>query len=188
MQDYFLFRTWNKTSKKICDANALPPGFRIVLLNEHGRAIRDDILVRSGNFGGFPASFSVGLFLTEAMSIMVKDSNKIGYCEIQLRDHRNGVLDPELRLRRIRAMPGTKGKYSKASKDADSKIQELVFEIEAVNESIFSEQCYDDQPDLLLMAHLQYIIESFDIEAFDDAIELVRPLVEIRRKRKAKFG
>jgi len=85
-------RTWRSISEKICLVNRLPPGFRIVLRDEDGRAKRDDILVRedklelcNGDFLAYPGSFRIWAFLDEA----VMGADCLDCADTQLRDHRD---------------------------------------------------------------------------------------------------
>src|SRR5437773_1013018 len=73
--DVFARRTWKEASDRICWANSLPPGFRIVLLDEGGRTWRSTLMIESGDFGAFPRSWRVWSFLKEAVATSVKDWN-----------------------------------------------------------------------------------------------------------------
>ena len=82
-------RTWRRMSEKICKVNEFPPGFRIVLVDKDGRVKRDDLIIYSGNFCQYPATFSVRMFLDQVMSVDVKSADQLDYASVQLRTHRN---------------------------------------------------------------------------------------------------
>src|ERR1700733_2786789 len=136
----FIQRTWRKTSDKICLANDIPPGFRIVLL-KCGRVKRDDLLVRSGSFGMYPGCFKVWDFLEEAIKNHVKDADCLDYTDAALRDHRGQPVDPNVTLLKVRDMVGAGGMHTKAwNKDYDT-IWELESEIEDAL-AIFDQEDY----------------------------------------------
>lgn len=180
----FIQRTWRRTSEKICLANDIPPGFRIVLLDEDGRVKRGDLLVRSGGFGVYPGQFRVWSFLEEAIKNHVKDADCLDYTEAQLRDHRDKPVDPNLTLLRLRDMPGTGGKHTKAQKDNGYIIDELEAEIEDAL-AIFDDDdrvTFSPGPEscLLLKALIQYIISRFDIGDLEDVFGCYQAEMERR--------
>ena len=179
----FIRRTWRQTSEKICLANAIPPGFRIVLLDEDGRVKRDDLMVRSGDFASEPVGFSVEHFLEMAIKNSVKDVDRLDYASIELRNHRDEPVDPDLTLRRVRDMVGTGDRHSKAWEDKDDLVPDLEGEIEEAL-AIFDEDfrlLLDPQTDILLKALIQYTIHKFEIDALDHVIDFYQ--VEIERLR-----
>jgi hypothetical protein len=185
----FIKRTWRQTSEKICLANDIPPGFRIVLLDEDGRVKRDDLLVRSGRFGGYPGNFRIWGFVDEAIKNHVKDADCLDYADAQLRDDRGKPVDLDLTLRRVRDMPGTGRKYTKASKKNGIIIDEVESEIEDAL-GIFDEDervAYSPGREncLLLKALIQYIISHFEIGELEDVLDSYKAVME---KRALKGG
>ncbi len=192
MSARFIRRTWRQTSEKICLANEIPPGFRIVLLDEDGRVKRDDLLVRSGGFGGYPIDFCVRAFLEEAIKNHVKDADRLDYAAVQLRNHRDEPVDPNLNLRRVRDMPGTGDKHSKDWEDKHHWIFDIENEI-ADALAIFDEdwRLLGDVQDfgggrdegaarseLLLKALIRYIISLFSVDALDHVLEFYKADIE----------
>ena len=125
MPERFIRRTWRRTSEKICVMNDMPPGFRIVMLDENGRVKRDDFMVRSGDFGAYPANFLVWVFLKEAIGNHIKDADHLNYATVQLRNHRDEPVDPDLTLRRVQDMPGTGGAHAAVWNEKHGRISEI---------------------------------------------------------------
>jgi hypothetical protein len=182
----FIQRAWRRTCEKICLANRIPPGFRIVLLDEDGRVKRADLLVRSGGFAAEPGSFRIWAFLESVIENCVKNAHRLDYVDVELRDHRDRAVDPNLTLRRVRDMPGAEGKHTKAWGDNLDTINELEAEIEEAL-SIFDDdfRLADDQErDLLLKALIHYIISRFDIDALEYVLDFHKPDIErVRAER-----
>jgi hypothetical protein len=198
MSARFIRRTWRRTSEKICLANDIPPGFRIVLLDEDGRVKRDDLLVRSGGFAGYPVSFPVWHFLEMAIHDHVKDADRLDYAAVQLRNHRDEPVDPSLTLRRVRDMPGTGDGHADDWWDKHDRISEIEDEI-ANALAIFDDdwRLLGDVQDsgggrdegaarseLLLKALIRYIISRFNIDALEHVLEFYK--VDIERVRSVR--
>jgi hypothetical protein len=181
----FIQRTWRQTSEKICLANDIPPGFRIVLLDE-GRVKRkrSDLLVRSGSFGGYPGSCSIGSFLDEALKNHVKNTDCLDYTSVQLRDHRDNPIEPELALRRVRNMPGAGGKYTRASKESSLLVDEIEGEIDDALSVFDGDETVADASEqrdfIFLKALIQHIISRFRISDLKDVLDFYQE--EIKRR------
>lgn len=153
MQHRFIRRTWRRTSQKICQANDIPPGFRIVLLDEQRRVRRDDLIVRSGGFGSYPVDWPISVFLDTALHNNVKELEQVVYTVAELRNHRDEPIDPEITLRRVRDMPGLGDSHSD---DWWTKHDETLLEIQNDVEEALG--AFEDDfrliedPDLLLKA------------------------------------
>lgn len=162
----FFQRTWRRTSQYICDANNLPPGFRIVLLNEDGRAMRDDLEVRSGDFGVFPRTFLVSQFLDQALTINIKHPEDIGFASVQLRDHRNTPIDDDMVLRDVRDMVGSRGEHSDAYWQKAEIVDQLADDLAEELMSHFDgwDAPYDSNDDILPRAFLQLMFDKFEFE------------------------
>jgi hypothetical protein len=179
----FVQRTWRKTSEKICRANDIPPGFRIVLLDEYGRVKRDDLLVRSGSFGAYPGSFRIWAFLEEAIKNHVKDPDCLDYDEAELRDHRDNLVGPDLTLIEVRDMPGAGGRHTKAWSDDRDAVLELEYEIKDALAIFDADDRVANDPSntLLLKALMQHIISQFHTGQLDYVLNFYKE--EIERKR-----
>src|SRR5205809_673677 len=126
----YVKRTWRRTSEKICRANGIPPGFRIVLLDERGRAKRDDLIVRSGDFGADSIDIRIWAFLEDCIRNSVKDAGEgLDYDDVQLRNHRNEPIDPDTFLRQVLDMPGAGGKHSEQWHETQELISDIRLEI-----------------------------------------------------------
>ncbi|MGA2311978.1 MAG: hypothetical protein ABSF87_06385 [Xanthobacteraceae bacterium] len=178
-------RTWRSISEKICLVNRLPPGFRIVLRDEDGRAKRDDILVRedklelcNGDFLAYPGSFRIWAFLDEA----VMGADCLDCADTQLRDHRDKPVDPNLTLRMVRDMRGAGGRHTKGWEDDQDNIRDLESEIEDALASFHDDYrlANDQEHDVLLKALIHYIISQFDTDALEYVLDFYK--AEIERK------
>lgn len=184
MVERFIQRTWRRTSERICLANNIPPGFRIVLLDEDGRVKRDDLLVRSGGFGAYPVGFRVWAFLAEAMKNEVKDADHLEYDVAELRNHRDEPVNRNLTLRRVRDMPGAEGRHTKTWEDNQNKIYELEAEIEDAL-AIFDEDFrLADNPELLLKALIRHVIGRFDVDALEHVLDFYKAEIEKARSER----
>jgi hypothetical protein len=192
IQRRFIQRTWRRTSEKICLANDIPPGFRIVLLDEDGRVKRDDLLVRSGDFAHYPRSFRIWAFLDEAIKEHIKDADSLDYSAIQLRDHKDKPIDFDLTLRDVREMAGIRGKHTRAWEEEEENTFELEAEIEDAL-AIFNEDDFrlagdpglmgDPNGDLLLKALIQHIVSRFDIDVLEYGFDLYKATMAIKKAR-----
>ena len=169
----------------MCTANSFPPGFRIVLIDDGGRTRRDDLMVRSGGFCAYPASFAVWQYFEEALKDEVRDADALDYARAELRDHRGEPVSPHLTLREVRDLPGEGGKHAKAWEEGEDYIFELKLEIEdALN--IFEDDfrlLANPNSDLLLKALVRYMISCFEIEAVDHVLDLYGDELDVARAR-----
>jgi hypothetical protein len=170
----FLRRTWRKTSEYICAANGFAPGFRIILLDDEGRARRSDLLVRSGAFGAYPSQMSVRVFLNEIILNHLKNPGDIGHVKAELRSHLNERVDADLSLRRVRDMTGEGGHHSQEYDDDEDMIQQIQEEIgQAVdlfeNDPVFEQHAHLD--DLIVKALIGCIFDRFyaDIDLIEQS-------------------
>ena len=179
----FIRRTWRRTSEKICLANDRPPGFRIVLLDQDGRVKRGDLLVRSGGSFGFvyyPPSLIVGSFLKDAISDHVKDLDLLDFAAVELRDHRDEPVDPNIRLRRVRDMPGADREYGE-SRGIDFDLRDdIESALEAFEPDIDPRSGPDSGAESLLKSLIDYIVGRFGIDAVDDVLEWHRAMEKAR--------
>lgn len=169
--DRFIRRTWHRTSEKICAANELPPGFRIVLVGVNGRSKRDDLVVRSGSFGAYPSGMVVSHFVEEALRNEVRSAD-LSYAYAELRDHRNVTVCPDLPLRAVRDMSGDGGRRAKVRLEQEDLIYEIGYEVEDAL------GIFDDDPrlqaapnnDVLLKALVRHMLSQFDFEAIEHVL------------------
>ena len=157
---HFIRRTWRRTSKKICESNGFPLGFRIVLLTEDRRARRDDLLVRSGDFSWYPADFSVRTFLDEIMENEVRDPESIYWMEAELRDHLNRPINPDLTLWYVRHMRGASGMQSRICQKRHDIVSDLESEIEQAIALLLEDDLWhvnDPDCDVLLETLVMYL-------------------------------
>ncbi len=155
-------------------------------------------MVRSGGFGGYPIDFSVRTFLGQAIQNHVKDADRLDYAAVQLRNHRDEPVDPNLTLRRVRDMPGTGDRHAKDWDDKHDWVFELEDEI-ADALAIFDEdwRLLGDVQDfgggrdsdaarseLLLKALIRYIISRFNIDALEHVLEFYKADIERARSER----
>jgi len=182
----FVQRTWRRTSEKICLANDMPPGFRIVLLDQDRRAKRDDLLVRSGGPCGFvwhSPSLPVSRFLENTIHDHVKDAEHLDYDVAELRDHKDEPVDPNFRLRRVRNMPGAGGQYCIASLEDTDLQMDIESALEVFDEDPRSGP--DSGADFLLRALVAYARDRWGTGAIDDELEGYRAIEKARSERRA---
>ena len=178
----FVRRTWRRTSEKICKANEFPPGFHIVLIGEDGRVRRNDLIVMSGDFGRYPADFTVQVFLQEVVAVELNGAQGLDCASVQLRTHRDEPVAPDITLRRVRDMTGSF--VTEKSIEREDIIDELEAEIEENFLSFEDDWRLADDKELLLKAIMKYIINHFDIDALEHTMDYYGRIIEmVRRER-----
>ena len=165
-------KSWRRTSEKICAANAFPPGFRIVLIGNNGRARRDDLQIRSGDFAAYPADFPVWLFLEELLRNELRDA-QLDSRKVELRDQRDEPLDPDLTLREVRDLAGRAGQFAEARDAAEEVVDEILGEIEDALSAFEHDPRLEVIPerDILLKALMRYVVSKFDEDAVRRALQ-----------------
>jgi hypothetical protein len=184
----FVRRTWRRTSDYICEANGFPPGFRVVLVDEQGDAKRSNVVVRSGAFGAYPGTMSVGDFLEQILVNHIRDAGRVAYRGIELRSNLGKVIDPTLSLRRVRGMSGANGQYSVEYEHDEDTIQEIQDQIAEAVENVKSNQIFEQQPnldDLVVKALINCIFDQFadDIDLIDYGLVFFQRKLALARAR-----